>query len=95
MFQGNPHMRVNRNDFSLRLREIRLAKFGEDGVAALAWALKIPARTWEHFEAGVTVPAEIILEFIALTGAEPHWLLTGEGDRYRTGSEQAPRRATS
>ena len=35
------------------------------------------------FEAGVEVPGWIILRFIELTDVEPHWLLTGEGERYR------------
>ena len=49
----------------------------------MSQAMNIPARTWEHFENGVMIPAWILLQFIELTGVEPHWLLTGEGDRYR------------
>jgi hypothetical protein len=32
----------------------------------------------------VTVPAEVLLAFIEQTGANPTWLLNGEGPRYRT-----------
>jgi hypothetical protein len=27
------------------------------------------------------MPAHIVLEFVDITGTDPHWLLTGEGDR--------------
>ena len=68
---------------SLRVRQVRRETFGEDGIPALSRALEIPARTWEHYECGVTILARVILQFIEVTGAEPHWLLTGEGERYR------------
>ena len=35
-----------------------------------------------NYEAGCTIPAPVILQFIELTGAHPHWLLTGEGPRF-------------
>ena len=81
------------DELSLRVREVRLDKFGEDGIAILSQALKIPAPTWENFENGVTIPAGVILRFIELTGVEPHWLLTGEGPRYRVPTATATRRA--
>ena len=68
-----------------RVREIRAEKFGLDGVgvANAAQALGIPEQTWAHIEEGVSVPPWVLLQFLALTGAEPQWLLTGEGERYR------------
>ncbi len=30
----------------------------------------------------MTIPAEVILQFIEITEANPHWLLTGDGPRY-------------
>jgi hypothetical protein len=68
-----------------RLGEVRRELFGDgaDGVTALARALGIPARTWENYERGVTIPGRVLLLFLEHTGAEPHWLLTGEGPRYR------------
>jgi hypothetical protein len=51
-----------------RLREIREGRFGED-IESLAEVLDIPARTWLNYERGVTVPAEILLAFIEITGA--------------------------
>jgi len=65
-----------------RIREIRRAMFGEHGGPALAEALGIPHRTWMNYEAGVTVPAPILLQFIEICQASPHWLLTGEGERF-------------
>jgi hypothetical protein len=86
-------MKFDASELAPRIREIRLAKFGPDGIPLLAQALGIPARTWLNFEHGVTVPAWIILQFIELTGVEPHWLLTGGGERYRARPGQVNRRA--
>ena len=66
-----------------RVRAVRVEKFGPDGVTDVAQALGIPNRTWMHIESGVMVPPRILLQFLTLTGAEPLWLLTGEGERYR------------
>ena len=74
-----PRQSVN---LSPQLRQVRLDAFGEDGVPSLAKALGIPAQTWENYEAGVSIPGSLLLEFIELTGAHPRWMLTGEGDRY-------------
>ena len=49
--------------------------------------MKIPARMWENFEHGVKMPGEVLLRFIEITAADPHWLLTGEGARYRDRSD--------
>jgi hypothetical protein len=65
-----------------RVREVRCELFGEMGQARLAQELRLPAATWRNYEAGVVIPAAVILRFIAVTGADPGWLLTGRGDRY-------------
>ncbi len=57
-------------------------------VPELARRLNLPARTWYNYETGVTVPAEVLLGFIDQTGANPTWLLTGEGARYRHSREE-------
>jgi hypothetical protein len=72
---------------SRRLREIRQDLFGEHGGPELARRLNLPARTWYNYETGVTVPAEVLLAFIDQTGANPVWLLSGEGSKYRRGHE--------
>src|SRR4051794_30064520 len=79
-----PKVRVNvKASLSRRLREIRQEIFGEHGGPELARRLSLPARTWYNYETGVTVPAEVLLGFIEQTGANPTWLLNGEGPRYR------------
>jgi hypothetical protein len=53
--------------------------FGEHGGPRLAEAFHLPYRTWMNYESGVTIPALLILRLIEISGASPHWLLTGEG----------------
>ena len=69
--------------FARRVREIRVDLYGEEGVPRLAAALHLPVPTWLNYEAGCTIPALVILRFIELTSVNPHWLLTGSGERYR------------
>jgi hypothetical protein len=88
LMQGNSEL------LGSRVREVRIETFGEKGTAALSQAMNIPAQTWEHFENGVTIPALIILAFIEITGVEPHWLLTGDGDRFRLPTDNSVRRAS-
>ncbi len=64
-----------------RICEVRRDLYGEYGTDTLATALKIPSQTWCNYERGVTMPADIMLEFLNITGTDPHWLLTGEGER--------------
>ena len=75
-----------------RVRQVRLELYGENGSPVLAEALGIPAGTWANYESGVTIPALVAPKFIALTRADPNWLLTGEltedGARY-TAHERA------
>ncbi|WP_435005667.1 helix-turn-helix domain-containing protein [Tundrisphaera lichenicola] len=71
-----------RLEICARVRLIRREVYGEDGLSDLAEALGIPPRTWANYEAGVTIPATILLGFICLCGVSPGWLLMGEGNRY-------------
>jgi hypothetical protein len=66
-----------------RLRLIRSELFGEHGGPELADQLGIPFRTWFNYEAGVTIPGEVLLKFLVITDTEPLWLLRDEGPRYR------------
>ncbi|MHC5541558.1 S24 family peptidase [Singulisphaera rosea] len=78
-----PKVRVNvKASLSRRLREVRQELFGEHGGPELARRLGLPARTWYNYETGVTVPAEVLLAFIEQTGANPAWLLSGDGPKY-------------
>jgi hypothetical protein len=71
-----------KHDLARRIREIREELYGEHGGPLLAAALDLPFRTWVNYEVGCTIPAHSILRFIEVTYAHPHWLLTGEGDKY-------------
>jgi hypothetical protein len=92
---GKTLMSSARDTLADRIREIRLDQFGEHGIPALSKAMEIPARTWENFEAGVQMPGSAMLRFIEVSGVDPHWLLTGEGDRYRAQSQGSVRLSTS
>src|SRR4051794_24423034 len=84
-----PKVRVNiKASLSRRLREIRQELFGEHGGPELARRLSLPARTWYNYETGVTVPAEVLLSFIDQTGANPLWLLSGDGSKYRRAQDE-------
>jgi hypothetical protein len=67
-----------------RIREIRAEAFGEgrSGLEAMAAELSLSARAWEDYEAGVTMPGRVLLQFVVTTGADPIWLATGSGERY-------------
>jgi hypothetical protein len=69
-------------DLAIRVREIRREVFGDNGGPLLAQRLRLPFHIWSQFEAGRTIPAVVILRFVELTHANPHWLWTGQGDKY-------------
>jgi phage repressor protein C with HTH and peptisase S24 domain len=69
---------------SERLRDVRTELFGERGGSEMARRLGLPIRTWYNYEAGVTIPAEVLLKFVELTSVEPLWLLHGRGAKFRT-----------
>jgi hypothetical protein len=75
-------MTRQRDGLCRRLRQVRVELYGEDGGPMLAKDLRLPLRTWMNYESGVTIPGAVVLRFIELTGANPHWLLTGEAPQY-------------
>jgi hypothetical protein len=77
-------LKTSRSGLVKRLREIRVDRFGEGeaGVGQVASVLEIPPATWRNYESGVTMPAEVLLRLIDETDVDPHWLLTGRGERY-------------
>ncbi|HKI20636.1 MAG TPA: hypothetical protein VKA15_22290 [Isosphaeraceae bacterium] len=79
----------NKAAIGRRLRQIRSEMFGEHGGAELAERLELPFRTWFNYENGVTIPGEILLHFIEVTGTEAHWLFRGEGPKYQVQSSDA------
>ena len=66
-----------------RVLDVRRELFGERGAPLLAEALGLPFRTWANYETGCVMPAHVLLRFIHVTGADPDWLLTGQGEKYR------------
>ena len=79
----SPDWQKLRDDLARRLREIRVELYGEHGGPILAKELNLPFRTWHLYEGGGPIPAHAILRFLEVTYAHPHWLITGEGDKYR------------
>lgn len=77
-----PEWHILKLGLAERVREIRIALYGINGGPLLAEALKIPFRTLHNYETGCTIPAQTILRLIEVTGAHPHWLLTGNGERF-------------
>ncbi len=66
-----------------RLRLIRSEIFGKHGGPELADQLGLPFRTCINYETGVTIPGEVLLQFLIITDSEPLWVLCGEGPKYR------------
>lgn len=83
----NPEWLVIKNDLARRVREIRIDLYGEHGGPLIAEALEIPFRTWLNYEHGCTIPAPSMLRLLELTRANPHWLLTGRGEKYQPQTE--------
>jgi hypothetical protein len=78
-----------KNGLSRRVREIRVELYGEHGGPLLAAALDMPFRAWMSYEMGVSMPAQSILRFIEVTRTNPHWLLTGEGQKFLSRRDSA------
>ncbi|MDB5351320.1 MAG: hypothetical protein JWN86_2567 [Planctomycetota bacterium] len=78
-----------KSGLAARIRQVREELYGAHGGPLLAETLRIPFRSWHEYESGGTIPALIILRFIEVTEAHPHWLLTGEGNRYLTDDDGA------
>lgn len=72
-------------ELAYRVRIVREELFGELGGPLLAQEIGVPFRIWMNYEEGSTIPAQAILRFMEVTNADPHWLLTGEGEKYRIG----------
>jgi hypothetical protein len=75
--------RTNHVALAERVRAVRRELYGESGAPMLAADLELPTRTWLNYEEGVSIPAVVILRFIAITGADPGWLLMGQGTALR------------
>lgn len=78
---STPDPRSLKRGLAERIRQVREELYADQG-EELAEDLGLPLRTWWNYEAGCTLPATVLLEFIELTGVQPHWLLTGQGERF-------------
>jgi hypothetical protein len=76
-------MRAEMSILARRFIEVRRDLYGDHGGPLMAKAMNLPFRTWANYEAGVVMPAHILLVFLEVTGVDPRWLLTGEGESYR------------
>jgi hypothetical protein len=71
-----------KGDLAARVRQTRVALYGENGGPLLAEAMGVPFRKLHGYEIGRRIPAPFILKFIELTRVDPHWLLTGQGSQF-------------
>jgi hypothetical protein len=74
--------KTTNQDLGARIREVREDMYGEHGAQFMADALGIALRTWTNYEAGVVMPAKIVLQVIDTMNVNPSWLLTGRGEKY-------------
>jgi hypothetical protein len=84
-----------RSTIANRLRAIREEKYGASSAQMIAAELCLPAQTWLNYEAGLTLPGDTLLRFIAVTGVDPNWLLTGEGPKYSREKTRTHRSASN
>jgi hypothetical protein len=77
-----------KREIARRVVEVRETLFGIDGGPQVARLLDLPARTWANYERGVTIPGEILLDFLVATGVDPDWLIEGRGPMFRGADEQ-------
>ncbi len=47
---------------------------------ALGATVGVAKRTWQRYLAGQTPPSDVLARVAEVTGADGHWLLTGQGD---------------
>src|SRR4051794_16087990 len=73
-------VRDRQKKLAVRLRQLREELYGEDGTWTLAEAIGIPVATWGNYESGVTLPALVLLALIEVTGVNPRWLASGQGE---------------
>jgi len=68
-----------REMFSERIRQARIAGFGERGMTNCARACGKSLTTYRDYEKGAKPPYEYLRTFIEVTECNPVWLLTGFG----------------
>ncbi len=66
------------NEICLRIADLRAKTTGPRGKATFAKQLGISASTYDYYEGTRVPPAEILVKIAELTGADLHWLITGQ-----------------
>lgn len=59
--QKQPDWKALQTGIAARVREIRHEHFGTHGGPSLAEALRIPFRAWISYEAGTSIPGQVML----------------------------------
>lgn len=71
-------------DISGRLVWVRRRVFGERGRATLSRAIGVSPSTYNYYEKGRQMPADLLAKVAQVTGADLRWLLTGDGSPFPT-----------
>jgi hypothetical protein len=79
----NDATRQLRREIGRRLAAIARDRHGPAGGYAMGRELGLSERSWNGYERGNTLPGEILLRFLEVTGVRPEWLLHGSRLRYR------------
>ena len=66
--KNDPEVVSRKMELASKIKQLRIMKFGDRGGPELARKLGVPVRTWYNYEAGVTIPGEILLSFLQITG---------------------------
>lgn len=85
-----PDVVSRKMELAQRLKQIRLELFGQRGGPELARRLNLPTRTWYNYEKGVTIPGEILLDFLLLTQVSLQRFLNGSDDKSEVESQACP-----
>ena len=87
-------MAINRTNFDAeliqRVRLLRERTYGKRGKARFCKALGISPSTYNYYEQDRVPPVALLVEMARVTGADPNWLLTGDGPEPSDGPQAKP-----
>lgn len=63
-----PEILAKRQTLAKQIKHLRTKRFGKSGGPEIARRLGIAPRSWYNYENGTTIPAEILLDFLTITG---------------------------
>ena len=79
---SSKNVRHEGQDVAGRLRELRIAIFGDRGKRKFAMALGVPPQTYQGYESGRQPPADFFREVVRKCGCTLEWLIMGRGDMW-------------